>query len=63
MMDIKDNIKEALKKAGYTQKDFAENVLGVKRLALYRKIKGEVKFTKLEKEKIKEVLNIDIDSL
>jgi DNA-binding XRE family transcriptional regulator len=59
MMDIKEKIKEA----GYTQKDFAENVLGVKRLALYRKLKGEVKFTKLEKEKIKEVLNIDIDSL
>ena len=58
-MDIKEKIKEA----GYTQKDFAENVLGVKRLALYRKIKGEVKFTKLEKEKIKEVLGIDIDSL
>jgi DNA-binding XRE family transcriptional regulator len=58
-MDIKEKIKEA----GYTQKDFAENVLGVKRLALYRKLKGEVKFTKLEKEKIKEVLNIDIDSL
>ena len=58
-MDIKEKIKEA----GYTQKDFAENVLGVKRLALYRKLKGEVKFTKLEKEKIKEVLNIDIDNL
>ena len=59
MMDIKEKIKEA----GYTQKDFAENVLGVKRLALYRKLKGEVKFTKLEKEKIKEVLGIDIDNL
>ena len=58
-MDIKEKIKEA----GYTQKDLAENVLGVKRLALYRKLKGEVKFTKLEKEKIKEVLGIDIDSL
>ena len=58
-MDIKEKIKEA----GYTQKDFAENVLGVKRLALYRKLKGEVKFTKLEKEKIKEVLNIDMDNL
>ena len=58
-----DNIKEALKEKGYTQKDFAENVLGIKRLALYRKLKGEVKFTKLEKEKIKQVLNIDIDSL
>ena len=50
-----DNIKEAIKKAGYTQTYFAEEVLGVKRLALYRKLKGEVKFTKLEKEKIKEV--------
>ena len=60
MMDI---IKEKIKEAGFTQKDFAENVLGVKRLALYRKLKGEVKFTKLEKEKIKEVLNIDIDNL
>ena len=60
MMDI---IKEKIKEAGFTQKDFAENVLGVKRLALYRKLKGEVKFTKLEKEKIKEVLNIDIDNM
>ena len=58
-----DIIKEKIKEAGFTQKDFAENVLGVKRLALYRKLKGEVKFTKLEKEKIKEVLNIDIDNL
>ena len=58
-----DIIKEKIKEAGYTQKDFAENVLGIKRLALYRKLKGEVKFTKLEKEKIKEVLGIDIDSL
>ena len=46
MMDIKEKIKEA----GYTQKQFAEEILGVKRLALYRKLKGEVKFTKLEKE-------------
>jgi DNA-binding XRE family transcriptional regulator len=56
-----DNIKEALKKAGYTQKQFAEEVLGIKRLALYRKIKGESPFNKLEKEKIKEVLGIDLD--
>ena len=60
MMDI---IKEKIKEAGFTQKDFAENVLGVKRLALYRKLNGEVKFTKLEKEKIKEVLNIDLDNM
>ena len=56
-MDIKKMIKEK----GYTMQSFAEDVLGVKRLALYRKIKGEVKFTKLEKEKIKEVLGIDLD--
>ena len=60
MMDI---IKEKIKEAGYTQKQFAEEILGVKRLALYRKLKGEVKFTKLEKEKIKEVLNIDMDNI
>ena len=59
MMDIKEKIKEA----GYTEKQFAEEVLGVKRIDLYRKLKGEVKFTKLEKEKIKEVLGIDIDNL
>ena len=58
-----DIIKEKIKEAGFTQKDFAENVLGVKRLALYRKLKGEVKFTKLEKEKIKEVLNRDTYNL
>ena len=56
-MDIKKSIKDK----GYTMQVFAEEVLGVKRLALYRKIKGEVKFTKLEKEKIKEVLGIDLD--
>ena len=60
MMEI---IKEKIIEAGYSQKQFAEEVLGIKRLALYRKIKGESTFNKLEKEKIKEVLNIDIDSL
>ena len=55
------NIKEAIKSKGYTMQSFSEEVLGVKRLALYRKIKGEVKFTKLEKEKIKEILGIDLD--
>ena len=63
MDNMKIAFKKALKEVGYTQKDFAENVLGVKRLALYRKLKGEVKFTKLEKEKIKEVLNIDLDNM
>ena len=51
------DIKKVIKEKGYTLQGFAEEVLGVKRLALYRKIKGEVKFTKLEKEKIKETRN------
>ena len=58
-----DSVKKKIKEVGYTQKQFAEEVLGVKRLALYRKLKGEVKFTKLEKEKIKEVLKIDLDNM
>ena len=60
MMEI---IKEKIVEAGYTQKQFAEEILGIKRLALYRKIKGESTFNKLEKEKIKEILGIDIDAL
>ena len=60
MMEI---IKEKIIEAGYTQKQFAEEILGIKRLALYRKLKGESTFNKLEKEKIKEILGIDIDSL
>ena len=55
------DIKKTIKKKGYTMQSFAEEILGVRRLALYRKIKGEVKFTKLEKEKIKEILGIDLD--
>ena len=55
------DLKKAIKDKGHTMQSFAEDVLGVKRLALYRKIKGEVRFNKLEKEKIKEVLGIDLD--
>ena len=51
-MDIKEKIKEA----GYTQKQFAEEILGVKRLALYRKLKGEIHFSKLELEKLNSIL-------
>ena len=58
-----DNIKRVIKEKGYTLQEFAEEVLGIKRLALYRKLKGESTFNKLEKEKIKEVLGIDIDKL
>lgn len=42
----------------YTLKEFAEEVLGITRNSLYRKLHRGVKFTKLEKDKIKEVLNI-----
>ena len=41
-----------------TLKEFAEEVLGITRTSLYRKLHRGVKFTKLEKDKIKEVLNI-----
>ena len=58
-----DYIKEKINELGYTQKQFAEEILGIKRLALYRKLKGESTFNKLEKEKLKEILGIDIDSL
>jgi hypothetical protein len=36
-------------------------VLGITRNSLYRKINKGVKFTKLEKDKIEEVLSIKID--
>ncbi|HSQ90330.1 helix-turn-helix transcriptional regulator [Romboutsia sp.] len=56
-----NDIKFSIKAKGYTLEEFAEEVLGIKRNALYKKINGDRKFTKLEKEKIKEVLNIEID--
>lgn len=55
-----NNIEEAIKEKGYTLQVFAEEVLGISRNSLYRKINRNVKFTKLEKDKIKEVLNIEI---
>ena len=47
-------------KEKYTLQEFAEDVLGITRNSLYRKLHRGVKFTKLEKDKIKEVLNIDL---
>ena len=39
-------------------KEFAENVLGITRNSLYRKLHRGVKFTKLEKDIIKEYFEI-----
>ena len=62
MASVSDiTIRQEVRPCLIVEQGFAEEVLGVKRLALYRKIKGEVKFTKLEKEKIKETLGIDLD--
>lgn len=60
-----DNIKlqeieNAIKENGYTKIQFAE-ILGIKRDALHKKIRGQRAFTKLEKEKIEELLNVEVD--
>lgn len=57
---IKKYIEEAIKENGYTLQQFA-SILGIERNSLYRKINKGVKFTKLEKEKIKELLDLDIE--
>ena len=61
-----DNIKlqeieNAIKENGYTKIKFAE-ILGIKRDALHKKLRGQRAFTKLEKEKIEELLNIEFDN-
>lgn len=47
-------------KEKYTLQEFAENVLGITRNSLYRKLHRGVKFTKLEKDIIKKYFNIDL---
>lgn len=47
-------------KEKYTLQDFAENVLGITRNSLYRKLHRGVKFTKLEKDIIKEYFEIEL---
>lgn len=61
-----DNIKlqeieKAIKENGYTKVQFAE-ILGIKRDGLYKKLRGKRAFTKLEKEKIEELLNVEFDN-
>ena len=54
-------IEKAIKENGYTKVQFAE-ILGIKRDGLYKKLKGKRAFTKLEKEKIEELLNVEFDN-
>ena len=58
-MDSLELLESKIKER-YTLREFAEDVLGITRNSLYRKLHKGVKFTKLEKDKIKEVLNIDL---
>lgn len=60
-----DNIKlqeieNAIKENGYAKIQFAE-ILGIKRDALHKKLRGQRAFTKLEKEKIEELLNVEVE--
>ena len=56
---IGEFLKELRKEKGYTQEQFAE-ILGLKRNSLMKRLRGEVEFKILEKEKIKELLDIEI---
>lgn len=47
-------------KEKYTLQEFAEDVLGITRNSLYRKLHRGVKFTKLEKDIVKKYFNIDL---
>ena len=57
-----DNIRKAIKDKGYNQEQFAA-ILGLKRNSLMKRLRGELEFKVLEKEKIKEVLKIDLDNM
>lgn len=62
MGDIKlQEIENAIKENGYTKVRFSE-ILGIKRDALHKKLRGQRPFTKLEKEKIEQLLNIGFDN-
>ena len=55
-----EEIERAIKENGYTKIQFAE-ILGIKRDALHKKLRGQRAFTKLEKEKIEELLNVEVE--
>ena len=54
-----DYLSKAKKDKVYTQEQFAE-ILGLKRNSLMKRLRGEGGFKVLEKEKIKELLDIEI---
>ena len=56
-----DNIRKAIKDKGYTQEQFAE-ILGLKRNSLMKRLRGEVEFKVLEKEKIN-LGNMEVEQL
>ena len=60
MDNLREVIEKELKANGYTKIKFAEE-LGIKRDGLHKKLTGQRPFTKLEKEKIYELLNVEVD--
>ena len=64
MESVKDKnysyVEAKIKEKGYTKTEFAEK-LGITRFGLYKKLKGERPITKLEKEKIEELLGVKVD--
>lgn len=53
-------VEEAIKENGYTKIQFAEK-LGLTRQGLYLKLNNKRPWSKLEKEKIYELLNVEIE--
>lgn len=60
MENLKNEVISKIKLKGYTVKGFSETFLDIDRTSLYRKLNDPTKFKKLEKEKIKNILEIDI---
>ena len=58
-LELSKKIKQIRNDNKLTQEQFAE-ILGLKRNSLMKRLRGEVKFKVLEKEKIKELLDIEI---
>lgn len=49
-----------IKKKGYTLEEFAQEI-GMNPATLYRKTRGESDFTRMEMQKIKEVLELSVE--
>ena len=60
MVNNLEKIELQIKLKGYTKVEFA-SVLGITRDGLYKKLRGQRPFTKLELEKISELLEIEIN--